>query len=144
MHKLREGILRGHNTGMLCGVQEVDGMDVNGRRYKEKRNKPQGGGRTPGKPAIPAELLKPAESFVGPPTPPKWGKAAKQNVERRLILVMRQRGVTTGKMSCSSRARDQSPDGAKRWARKRLPLFDHRNKLTARFIVYGIEFRYYK
>lgn len=42
MHKLREGILRGHNTGMLCGVQEVDGMDVNGRRYKEKRNKPQG------------------------------------------------------------------------------------------------------
>ncbi|MGB9109846.1 MAG: IS1595 family transposase [Telluria sp.] len=97
VHKLREGLMRGHNTGMLCGVQEMDGMDVNGRRYKEKRNKPQGGARPAGKPAIPAELLKPTEDFVGPPTPPKWGKAAKQNVERRLLIVMRQRGVTKGK-----------------------------------------------
>lgn len=103
IHKLREGLLRGHNTGMLCGVQEMDGMDVNGRRYKEKRNKPQGGVRTTSKPAIPAELLKPAADFVGPPTPPKWGKAAKQNAERRLLIVMRQRGVTKGKGASATR-----------------------------------------
>ena len=39
LHKLREGLVRGFNVGVLCGVQEMDGMDINGRRYKEKRNK---------------------------------------------------------------------------------------------------------
>ena len=56
VHKLREGLLRGFNTGMLCGVHELDGMDVNGRRYREKRNKPQGGKPT-SKPKIPEHLL---------------------------------------------------------------------------------------
>lgn len=102
VHKLREGILRGHNAGMLCGIQEIDGMDVNGRRYKEKRNKPLGG-KTTGKPAIPAALLKPAEDFVGPPTPPKWGKAERQNAERRILIVMRQRGVSKGKGAAATR-----------------------------------------
>lgn len=103
-HKLREGLLRGFNTGVLCGVQEMDGMDVNGRRYKEKRNKPLGGSRT-GAPKIPEHLLKPVESkdFVGPPTPPKFGKAAKQPLDRRLMLVMRQRGVSKGKGAAATR-----------------------------------------
>jgi transposase-like protein len=104
-HKLREGLLRGFNTGVLCSVQEMDGMDVNGRRYKEKRSKPLGGGKTPGGPKIPEHLLKPAagKDFVGPPTPPKFGKAAKQPLDRRLILVMRQRGVSNGKGAAATR-----------------------------------------
>jgi len=95
VHKLREGLVRGFNTGVLCGVQEMDGMDINGRRYREKRNKPQGG-RPTAKPRIPAHLLKPKEEgapFVGPPDPPKHGKAARQPKDRRILLVMRQRGV---------------------------------------------------
>src|SRR5690606_3421189 len=94
-HKLREGLVRGFNTGVLCGVQEMDGMDINGRRYREKRNKPQGGKRTD-KPKIPTHLLKPQEEeapFTGPPDPPKHGKAARQPRDRRILLVMRQRGV---------------------------------------------------
>ena len=59
VHKLREGLLRGFNTGVLCGVHEIDGMDVNGRRYREKRNKPLGGGSA-GAPKIPAHLLRPS------------------------------------------------------------------------------------
>jgi transposase-like protein len=107
MHKLREGLLRGFNTGVLCGVQEMDGMDVNGRRYREKRNRPQSGA-TPGKPAIPQELLKPKADpetgeIMGPPVPPKFGKTAKQPVDRRLLLVMRQRGVAKGTGAVATR-----------------------------------------
>lgn len=105
IHKLREGLVRGHNTGILCGVQEMDGMDANGRRYREKRNRPQGS-RPTGKPSIPAHLLKPTEpaaELVGPPLPPKFGKTAKQPVDRRLILVMRQRGVCKGKGAIATR-----------------------------------------
>jgi transposase-like protein len=99
VHKLREGLLRGHNTGVLCGVEEMDGMDVNGRRYREKRNKPLGG-RITGKPKIPEQLLASSQDpndLVGPPVPPKHGKSARQPADRRLLLVMRQRGATKGK-----------------------------------------------
>ena len=96
LHKLREGLVRGFNVGVLCGVQEMDGMDINGRRYKEKRNKPQGG-RSAGVPKLPEHLLKPLGDVVGPPAPPKAGKAAKQHPDRRIMLVTRQRGVAKGK-----------------------------------------------
>lgn len=103
-HKLREGITRGFDKGPLAGVHEMDGMDINGRRYKEKRNKPQGG-RSTGAPKIPAELLKPADGseLIGPPKPPKFGKTAKQPLDRRLLLVMCQRGVSEGKGSSATR-----------------------------------------
>jgi transposase-like protein len=101
IHKLREGLLRGHNTGILCGVQEMDGMDVNGRRYREKRNKPQGA-KPAGKATIPAHLLKP-DADAEPPKPPKFGKAERQPLERRILLVMRQRGVTKGKGAVATR-----------------------------------------
>lgn len=107
LHKLREGLLRGFNTGVLCGVQEMDGMDANGRRYREKRNRPQGGGGAP-KPAIPTALLKPkvdqtTGEIMGPPVPPKFGKAAKQPADRRLVLVIRQRGVSKGSGAVATR-----------------------------------------
>ncbi len=107
VHKLREGLLRGFNTGILCGVAEMDGMDVNGRRYKEKRNQPLGG-RSSGKAKIPEHLLKPAVDaktgeIMGPPKPPKFDKKAKQPADRRLLLVMRQRGVSKGKGAVATR-----------------------------------------
>lgn len=90
--KLREACLRGFNTGVLCGINEMDGMDINGRRYREKRNKPLGG-KSKTAPSIPAALLKPPKDFVGPPVPPKFGKSSKQPHDRRLVLVIRQRGA---------------------------------------------------
>lgn len=98
LHKLREGLVRGHNTGIMCGVVEMDGMDVNGRRYREKRNKPRGAS-SKGKPSIPGFLLRQDEDdeeIAGPPLPPKFGKAERQNKERRIMLSMRQRGVSLG------------------------------------------------
>lgn len=117
VHKLREGLLRGFNVGVLCGVQEMDGMDINGRRYREKRNKPQGGGGVP-KPAIPAHLLKPkvdpeTGEIHGPPLPPKHGKAAKQPLDRRILLVMRQRGVAKGKGAVATRIAIAKTESAK-------------------------------
>ncbi|MFA6313639.1 MAG: IS1595 family transposase [Sterolibacterium sp.] len=105
IQKVREGLTRGFNTGVLCGVQEMDGMDVNGRRYKEKRNRPQGGWAKD-KPTIPPQLLKSKKSeppFVGPPVPPKFGKTAKQPPDRRIMLVLRLRGRTEGKGACATR-----------------------------------------
>ena len=32
VHKMREGLLRGFNVGLLSGVQEMDGADLNGKR----------------------------------------------------------------------------------------------------------------
>jgi len=105
VQKLREGLYRGFNTGMVCGVAEMDGMDVNGRRYREKRNKPLGG-KAAGKPKIPDFLLKPKEGageLVGPPTPPKWGKTTRQPVDRRIHLSMSLRGVAKGNGSVATR-----------------------------------------
>lgn len=105
--KLREGLLRGFNTGIMAGVIEMDGADMNGRRYREKRNKPLGGGGA-GKPKIPEHLLKPkvdpeTGEILGPPKPVKFDKTAKQHEDRRLMLVMRQRGVAAGKGAVATR-----------------------------------------
>lgn len=89
--KLREGLARGHNVGVLCGVQEMDGLDLNGKQYKKRRNVPQGGRAK--EPKIPEELRK---DDVDPETGeiiPKRGKTARQPEDRRLLLVMRQRGL---------------------------------------------------
>jgi len=98
--KAREGLMRGHNVGLLCGIQEMDGLDLNGKRHKEKRNKPQSGGRLKAgeKPKIPAALLATAVDqetgeIMGPPKPFKHDKTSKQPADRRLLLVMRQRGL---------------------------------------------------
>nr|WP_295080835.1 transposase [uncultured Roseateles sp.] len=108
-HKLREGLMRGFNVGVLAGVHEMDGADVNGRRYREKRNKPLGGGGVP-KPTIPAHLLAPPVDpetgeilFVGPPKPFKHDKKAKMPLDRRLLLVIRQRGVSKGRGGVATR-----------------------------------------
>lgn len=38
--KLREGLIRGFNTGLISGVVEMDGAHASGRRASEKRGKP--------------------------------------------------------------------------------------------------------
>lgn len=38
--KLREGLLRGFNTGLISGVIEIDGAHASGRRASERRGKP--------------------------------------------------------------------------------------------------------
>jgi transposase-like protein len=105
LHKLREGLVRGFNTGPLSGIHEMDGMDILGRRHRQKRNVPIGG-RSRGKPKIPSHLLASPEGekdFVGPPDPPKHGKSAQQPADRRLVLVLRQRSVAKGKGASNTR-----------------------------------------
>lgn len=96
-HKLREGISRGFNTGVLCGVYQMDGLDMLGRGSAEKRGKPQV--RKPsGKNQFPTHLLRPETraELEGPPKPIKFDKKAKQHPDRRQVLVMRLKGVSKG------------------------------------------------
>ncbi len=126
-HKLREGLMRGFNVGTLAGTLEMDGADMNGRRYREKRNKPQGGGGAP-KPTIPAHLLKPqidpetGEILVmGPPKPHKHDKRASMPLDRRILLVIRQRSLTKGSGAVATRiavALSESSDTVTKAARK--------------------------
>lgn len=104
LHKLREGLVRGFNTGAMAGVHEMDGMDVNGRRYKEKRNKTRGS-TSKGAPKVPEHLLKPptGQELVGPPKPVKFDKKAQQHPDRRTMLVFTQRGVSEGKGASATR-----------------------------------------
>ncbi|GAB3656409.1 IS1595 family transposase [Ramlibacter alkalitolerans] len=96
-HRLRESLVRGHNTGIVCGVHEMDGLDVLGRNHAAKRGKPQVVKST-GKKEFPKHLLKDeqAAGFVGPAKPPKWDKKANQHPDRRILLVTRLRGRSKG------------------------------------------------
>lgn len=109
IHKLREGLLRGHNTGMLCGVQEMDGMDVNGRGYKEKRNRIKNPRQGDG-PSVPehtlteeAKAARAKQRGDDATRPPKEAKTEGQHPDRRILIVMRQRGVTKGKGAVATR-----------------------------------------
>jgi transposase-like protein len=109
LHKLREGLLRGHNTGMLCGVQEMDGMDVNGRGHKEKRNKIKNP-RPEADAGLPEHTLTKklkdalAKKRKEDATKPiKEGKTEGQHPDRRILIVMRQRGVSKGKGGAATR-----------------------------------------
>lgn len=96
-HKLREGISRGFNTGVLCGVMQMDGLDMLGRGSREKRGKPQVSKPT-GKNKFPTHLLKPevAAELVDPEKPIKHDKKQKQHPDRRNLLVIRMKGVSKG------------------------------------------------
>lgn len=96
-HKMREAQARGHNTGMVCGTQELDGLDLLGREYKAKRGKPQVLKST-GKKEFQQDVVKKEQSpeVVEPEKEPKFDKKARQPADRRILLVMRQRGVSKG------------------------------------------------
>ncbi len=100
VHKMREGLVRGNNIGAIAGVNEMDGMDVIGRRGYAKRGNP----KDKAKPTeIPPELQKPKVDENGKELPPKHEKNTRQNPERRLMLVMCQRGVSAGTGSSATR-----------------------------------------
>lgn len=121
-HKCREGLSRGHNVGILCGIEEADGMDVLGRRYREKRNLPQV--RSQPKAKIPEHLLKPKEGELqGPPAPIKASKRARQPEDRRILLVLRQRSIVKGKGAVMTRvasALSESTNSVMLFTRKHL------------------------
>lgn len=96
-HKLREGVTRGFNTGVLAGVYQMDGLDILGRDSARKRNKPQVRKPT-GKGQFPTHLLKPevAAQLMGPEKPIKHDKKMRQPEARRNLLVMRLKGVSKG------------------------------------------------
>ena len=99
-HKLREGLVRGNNIGALAGVQEMDGMDVIGRRGYEKRGNP----KDKAKPVqLDPAIQKPKVDENGKELPPKHEKNARQNPQRRLMLVMSSRGVSAGTGSSTTR-----------------------------------------
>lgn len=99
-HKLREGLVRGNNIGALAGVTEMDGMDVIGRRGYEKRGHP----KDKVKPVeLDPSILKPKVDENGKELPPKHEKNTRQNPQRRLMLVMAQRGKSVGKGSSATR-----------------------------------------
>lgn len=60
--KLREGLARGRNIGLVSGLIELDGSHVSGRNSVKKRGKPQNY-REPDPPAVPA----PSGSTPGAP-----------------------------------------------------------------------------
>jgi transposase-like protein len=95
LHKAREAMSRGFNTGIVSGTHEMDGLDLLGRNHELKRGKPQVVKNT-GKKEIPAHLLKPQGVEMGPPKPPKHDKKAKQPEDRRIMLSLCQRGVSKG------------------------------------------------
>lgn len=110
IHKLREGLVRGNNIGALAGVTEMDGMDVIGRRGYDKRGNP----KDKEKPVVlDPSIQKPAVDENGKELPPKYEKNARQNPQRRLMLVMSQRGVSAGTGSSKTRVtiavREQAP-----------------------------------
>lgn len=127
LHKAREGLARMNNVGVLCGVQEGDGMDALGKDYKGKRNQPQV--RSQPKPQIPAHLLKPADGEpVGPPAPFKAQKRARMPEGRRLCLTFRQRGVVKGKGAVRTRvvtALQESAMTVSKFARQFLSTSSH-------------------
>lgn len=103
--KLREGLFRGFNTGVLCGVLEMDGADLNGKRYREKRNQPQV--RKKKKPAIEDKYIEKVDphtgEIFGPEPPAKFGKAARQPADRRIMLTLRKRGQVKGNGAIATR-----------------------------------------
>jgi transposase-like protein len=98
LHKAREAMSRGFNTGLVSGTHEMDGLDLLGRDHAAKRGKPQVV-KPAGKSEFPAHLTKKKEAggdFVGPEKPVKFDKKAKQHPDRRIMLTVCQRGVSKG------------------------------------------------
>jgi hypothetical protein len=140
--KLREGLARGYNVGAIAGVQEMDGMDSNGRRGYDKRGNPkdkvasdadaeteQGDKEKKKKsksPKIPKHLMNPELDKDGQPVKseedPKAGLRASRPADRRLMLVMSKRGISAGTGSSTTRvaiALDESGHTVKTFAQKR-------------------------
>lgn len=105
--KLREGLVRGFNTGLISGVVEMDAAHASGRRASEKRGRPLGESKTPDDQAK-AEALMTAEDrkkarmairqqqlAAGGRVDPTYG--AVFPASRRLTFTLRRRSGFKGK-----------------------------------------------
>lgn len=105
LHKLREGLVRGYNVGVLAGDLEMDGVHKSGWRADEKRGRPQGSAWAAVTPETPvkqvdASMLTNAakqqartEAAKGA-LDPEFGRRLPR--DRRLVLAIRQRSGVKG------------------------------------------------
>lgn len=112
--KLREGLLRGFNTGLISGVIEMDGAHASGRRASEKRQQPidysafdQEAPVSNQEVTVPDDLLttisrqkkkreeKAAAIKAGATADPQYGMVFPAN--RRIVWTIRKRSVIPGK-----------------------------------------------
>lgn len=114
-HKLREGLVRGHNTGFLSGIIEMDGAHASGRDAGGKRGKPLGGFRLDAAgektkaqsilDAVNAKQTKARHAVApGEPKPvrdPDFGNTYPE--DRRIVVTIRRRGGNPGKGALSTR-----------------------------------------
>lgn len=121
IQKLREGLVRGHNTGLIAGVVEIDGAHASGHDAAGRRGKPlaQQQPKTPEQAAVKAQSVvdafnarqrrkmgpKPRASGEPPPAPiatpesgvvrdPNTGAALPHN--RRMVVILRRRTGNPG------------------------------------------------
>jgi transposase-like protein len=95
LHKAREAMSRGFNTGFVSGTHEMDGLDLLGRNHEAKRGKPQVV-KPKGKSELPEHLLKKKDDKEAGETEIKAEKKARQPEARRIMLSLCQRGVSKG------------------------------------------------
>ena len=103
-HKLREGLVRGYNVGILAGDLEMDGVHKSGWRSEEKRGRPQGSAWAEVTPETPVETVEAsmltnaaqqkARAEAKGAIDPQYGRRLHHN--RRLVLAIRQRSGIKG------------------------------------------------
>lgn len=111
--KLREGLVRGFNTGLISGLVEMDGAHASGRRASEKRGKPLSYSYTSEEDAQTDALLtttarqkkrrdaKLAAIAAGGVVHPEHG--AVFPASRRIVFTVRKRSGTAGRGSAVTR-----------------------------------------
>ena len=111
-HKLREGLVRGYNVGLINGDIEMDGAHQSGWRAAERRGKPQGSpavDETTDVETLNAAMLtqtahqarrkkkKPLDGALDP----EYGR--KLPKDRRIMFAVRKRSEGRGKGACMTR-----------------------------------------
>lgn len=111
-HKLREGLVRGYNVGLVNGDIEMDGAHQSGWRAAENRGKPQGSrpvSETTELDELNAVMLtqtgrqsqRKKKKPAGGEVDPEYGRRLPK--DRRLLISVRKRSETRGKGACTTR-----------------------------------------
>jgi len=110
-HKMREGLVRGHNVGFLNGDVEMDGAHQSGWRSADKRGKPQGSrsfdSSTDEETVTSAMLTQTGKESdrkkrkASGITHPEFGQ--KFHKDRRIMFAVRKRSGMPGKGACMTR-----------------------------------------
>ena len=119
-HKLREGLVRGYNVGLMSGDIEMDAAHQAGRRSAEKRGQPQGS-RAPAKAGdepLTASMLtqtgkEAARKKNRAPAgviDPEYGR--RLPADRRMLFAIRQRSGVKGMGACKTKVAIGLTEGA--------------------------------